>query len=63
MKLFRDDAAGCCGWQFFFWFFQVGRRAAAAPGLRRQGSAIEGHVWESYQDTHRSLMFQQLFWF
>ena len=48
---------------FFFWFFQVGRRAAAAPGLRRQGSAIEGHVVGSSQDTRRNLIFQQPFWF
>ena len=41
-----------------FWFFEVGRRAAAAPGLLRLGSAIEGHVWESYQDTRRNLIFQ-----
>ena len=27
-----------------FWFFKVGRRAAAAPGLLRPGSAIESHV-------------------
>ena len=41
-----------------FWFFEVGRRAAAAPGLLRLGSAIEGHVWESYQDTRHNLIFQ-----
>ena len=41
-----------------FWFFEVGRWAAAALGLLRLGSAIEGHVWESYQDTRRNLNFQ-----
>ena len=32
----------------------------AAPGLLRQGSSIEGHVWESYQDTRRKLIVRQL---
>ena len=47
MKLLGDDAAGC---------WTVGRRAAAAPGLRRLGSAIEGHVVGSSQDTKGSAL-------
>ena len=43
-------------WVSVCWFFQVGRRAAAASGLRRLGSAIEGHVVESSQDTRHEVL-------
>ena len=35
-----------------------GTRGGCCAGLLRLGSAIEGHVWESYQDTRRNLIFQ-----